>query len=249
MDNALVIDNALMIDVLIGLILLAGLLIGAKRGLFRSLAGLVIVVAAIIGAVSLADLAVEPATDLLAPVIENSLVTRFTSRMDQAASTGDTNDGYDDVSKLMEKYGVPDATRRRVLEKFREGVAEQFSDARAAAVNAFRSALSASLRTVLRATIHTVLTLIFFAVLVLALKLIALALDHVLDAPVLSEVNGFFGAALGLAEAVVLICILLQLAARFGVTFFTDHAKDTHLLPYFLDWGPLRTVAALFRNP
>jgi len=240
-------DNALGIDVLLGAILLAGLLIGAKRGLFRSLIGLVITIVALVGAVVLADLAVDQVTDLVMPTVENAVVGRFTAYLDRAAGTEDA-DAYDDVSDLMQQYGVLGEARRKVMQKFREGVVEPFSEARNAAIETFRSAVTTTLRSVLRATVHTVLVLVLYAVLLLVLKLIAQGFDRLLDAPVLGAVNGFFGAVLGLAEAAFLICVLLQIAERLGVTFFRDHAADSHLLPYFLRQTPIQMLSALFHG-
>ena len=62
-------DNALIIDGILAIALLAGALIGWKRGLFKSLMGLAVVVLALIGSVVLADMLTEPVTDFVAPKV------------------------------------------------------------------------------------------------------------------------------------------------------------------------------------
>lgn len=241
-------DNALGIDVLLAAILVAGIFFGARRGLFRSVIGLVIVVIALVGAVFLADLALEPVTDLIMPAVEDAVVSRFAGSMDRAMG-GDDTDALQNASEIMDEYEVFGTARRRIMEKLRESLADPFSSARTEAVNAFRSALSTTLRSVVRATVHTVLVLAIYLVLLLVLKLIAQACDYLLDAPGISTLNGLCGALLGFAEAAFLICVLLMITSRLGVTFFTDHEKDTYLLPFFLKQMPVDLINTLFHNP
>ena len=57
-------DNAIVVDGVLAAVLIFGTVYGAYRGLIKSLAGLVAVVAALIGSVMLANLLTEPVTDI-----------------------------------------------------------------------------------------------------------------------------------------------------------------------------------------
>ena len=63
----------LIIDIVIGAALLISIIIGAVRGLFKTVIALVITVAAIIGSVWLSGLLVKPATDIVYPSVSDKL--------------------------------------------------------------------------------------------------------------------------------------------------------------------------------
>ena len=60
-------DNALIIDLVLAAVLAVFALLGARKGLIRSLMALVSVVVALIGATLLTAMFVEPVTDLVYP--------------------------------------------------------------------------------------------------------------------------------------------------------------------------------------
>ncbi|MFR5845989.1 MAG: CvpA family protein [Oscillospiraceae bacterium] len=63
-------DNALIIDLVLAAVLALFALLGARKGLIRSLMALVSVVVALIGATLLTAMFVEPVTDLVYPRVE-----------------------------------------------------------------------------------------------------------------------------------------------------------------------------------
>ena len=114
-------DNALIIDGVLGAVLLIGALIGAKRGLFKSLMGLAAVALALVGAVFLAGKLTGPVTDFIAPKIENELVEQFSDVLDRSAAQGGTS-AMDSAAALLERYGVSGDALQRIWGSVASGV-------------------------------------------------------------------------------------------------------------------------------
>ena len=231
MDNSVVIDGA------IAIALLAGMLIGAK--LFKSLMGFVVVIAAFIGAVLLADLLTGPVTDAIAPRVEEAVMSRFSDELERSAENGAYTD---ELLGLLERYGASD----EMLDWLRElSGSEWFGAARERIermADAFRAAVSSSTRALVAGTVHALLVLALYLVLLVALKLLVRALDLVFDLPVLNTLNGVGGALFGLAEAAVLVYLAVFAAARLGAADTFARASNARLLPYFLDYSPFGLV-------
>ena len=66
-------------DMVIAAVLVLAVVIGAWKGLVKSLAGVVIVVAAFIGASFVANALAEPVADWLGPVIEEKILDKLTA--------------------------------------------------------------------------------------------------------------------------------------------------------------------------
>ena len=226
MDNAFVIDGALLI------VLIAGTLIGAHRGIVKSLMGLVTVIAALIGAVILADLLTGPVTAIVAPKTEEAVIVRFFEEYGAELSGAwpDTNAG-EAVLDALRELGVPEETIKSLTSKL-HGAA---GAARQEVADACRAAISEAVYALVRSTVHAVLVLVFYLALLIALKLVTRALDLVFDLPVLDTVNGALGALLGFAETALLLFAVVRIAARLNVEWIVSHANDTYLLPLFLN--------------
>ena len=240
-------DNALIIDGVIAVVLLAGLLIGAKRGLFKSLMGLLVVVLALIGSVMLADMLTEPITDFVAPKVEDAVVSQFSDALDRSMDS-DGTDAQTGVSEMLERYGVSGDILKPLWDSAASSVFGAISAAKENTVDVFRGSISASIRTLVSGAVHAVLVLVLYVVLLVVLKLLTRLLDHVFDLPVLSTANGLGGAAFGLLEAALLLYVAAYAASRLGVTFVTEHADDAYLLPIFLNRSPVELISSFTRK-
>lgn len=239
-------DNALIIDGILAVALLAGALIGWKRGLFKSLMGLAVVVLALIGSVVLADMLTEPVTDFVAPKVEDAVVSQFSDALDRSMGS-DSPDAQAGLSEMLEQYGVSGDILKPLWDSAASSVFGTISAAKEKAADTFRSAVSASVRAVVSGVVHTVLVLVFYVVLLIVLKLFTRLLDHVFDLPVLSTVNGVGGALLGLLEAAALLFVAVHIADGLGVELVTGHADDSLLLPFFLNRSPIQGIVSISR--
>lgn len=214
MDNAVVIDGVLVI------VLIVGTAIGARRGLFKSLMGFVIVLAALFGAVLLADMLTPKAAELVYPAVRDKAVELFSES--EAASALDV---FGDVSEQLERYGLSG----KDIDPYQSAV----------------SAVEQAAQTIIGSLVHTVLVLLLYIALTIVLKLLTNAIDLVFDLPVLSTLNGAGGAVLGLLETALLISVVVYIGSRLGVKLITEHTNDTFVLPLFLGLSPVAWISSL----
>ena len=232
-------DNALIIDLVLAAVLAVFALLGARKGLIRSLMALVSVVVALIGATLLTAMFVEPVTDLVYPKVEERVLEQFERDIPSdalAAEDGDLSAGGllpDELSEALDtlkRFGVSDDAI--------DGVTKSVTDS---AVSAAERAAYLLVKTIVQAALF----LAFFLALMLLLRLLTHGLDRLFSLPVLAQLNGLGGAALSLIEGALLIFLIVVLAPRLGVTWFADHAAGTHLLAWFLNNTPRSIIASL----
>ena len=233
MDNAFVIDGLLLIA------LLAGTALGARRGIVKSLMGLVTVAAALVGAVVLADLLTGPVTAVAAARVEDAVIGQFFEEHDFSGGRPDARVGEPALDALRE-LGVPEETIGGIASKLYGAPAEQEIG------EALRSAVSQAVREVVRTAVHAALVLVFWLVLFAALKLLTRTLDLVFDLPVLDTVNSALGALLGFAETALLLLAAAHIAARLNPGGIARHADNAYLLPVFLGHSPVERISAWF---
>ena len=227
-------DNALIIDLVLAAVLAVFALLGARKGLIRSLMALVSVVVALIGATLLTAMFVEPVTDLVYPVRRDIPSDAL------AAEDGDLSAGGLLPDELSEALGEALDTLKRfgVSDDAIDGVTKSVTDS---AVSAAERAAYLLVKTIVQAALF----LAFFLALMLLLRLLTHGLDRLFSLPVLAQLNGLGGAALSLMEGALLIFLIVFLAPRLGVTWFADHAAGTHLLAWFLNNTPRSIIASL----
>ena len=243
-------DNAYVVDGVLAAVMLISALIGAKRGLFKTLMGLVVVVAAMVGAVFLAGLLTGPITDAIAPRMEDQVVSSFSRELDkaQASGTQSAEAQRDNIREMMEEYHLPTELLDSAFSAL-SGLTGTVSGAvKEQAANTFRAAVSASIRTLVSGAVRAVVTLVSYIVLLVVLKLLVNLFDHVFDLPVLGTANRLGGAAVGLLEAVVVLYVLIYFGSHLGIKVINDHAHDTILLPLFLNHSPVELLSSIARK-
>lgn len=228
------------IDAVIVCVLVGFTLYGAHRGLFRALAGLLVVVVALVGAGLFAKTLAQPAADLLAPAIEK----RIEQKVDQAISaqsdrqempeSGTETELSQQVKNLLKRMGMDPETVEtlsgQAVEKLQKtGV----------------SLASAVVESLMYSILYGVLFILSFFALLLALRLLARALDLVLKLPVLHGLNSIGGAVVGLLEAGLLLFLAVWTARRLGVSFETELVQATHVLQFFTTNTPLGVLSFL----
>ena len=229
MNNSIIIDGALLV------LLLLGYLIGAHRGLFKSLMGFVVVIAALVGSMLIADAFTEPVTEFIMPKVEEKVTEwlsipegltmgQFAAGM--ASSDSATIPTFSEWFEKLEKWGAGN----RFADKIKDS-----------ASNAAQTAAHALVESI----VHTALLLLCFVGLLIVLKLLVGLMDHLFDLPVLKTLNDVGGGVLGLLEAALLIYLAVFLAPHFGVTFLRDNAENTYLLKFFSTYTPFTLLAAL----
>ena len=192
------------IDIIAAALLIGFTLYGARRGLFRALAGLLIVVLALTGARFAAAALAPAAAEMAAPVIQQHIEERLEEVLPDPAG------GMPEEVLPEELLGLLGITGGRL-----EVLAEQ---ARAGVRETGVSILSAVARSVTESFFYGVICVLVFLLLTVLLNLAARVMDLALKLPVLHGANALGGAAAGLAEGVLAVFLLILLVQRLGIS-------------------------------
>ncbi|MBE6909259.1 MAG: CvpA family protein [Ruminococcaceae bacterium] len=240
-------DNAFVIDALLAAILILGAMLGARRGLFKSLMGLVVVIAALIGSVILAGMLTGPVTDIAAPKVEDAVVAKFSDAVDKVVEENSA-EAYETIDALLDEYGAAGSWARSALEPLRGTVSGSADAAKEKVTESFRSAISPGVRKVVRGVVHTVLLLVLYPVLLFVFRLLVQMVDHVFDLPVLGTVNDVGGAIVGLIEAALMLHVAVYIASHLGLALVTENVEGAKLLPIFLNHSPVELFSSFTRE-
>ena len=204
------------IDIVILIALAVFAVLGAKKGLLQSLAGLLIVAVALVGATIAAQTLTEPAVALCSPVVERHLE----KKMDQALEAQAHPEEPSSAEELLALMGVDGKLLDTLAGRARDEVREQGVTMAMAVVESLAYSV-----------IHALLFALAFILLLAVLLLAVRAMDLMLRLPVLRTLNRTGGALVGLAQGLVLTALVLWLARRMG--YPVDRLAETSkLIPY-----------------
>ena len=200
-------------------VLIAAVIYGAHRGLFRALAGLAVVIVALVGAAIIANTLAAPAARLVTPLIREQIETK----VDEA------------MARQSQEVQMPDEDVRNSLASQTQ---EKIQDTGVSLVMAVVESLAQSI-------LYAALFLVSFVGLTILLKLLIRAMDLVLQLPGLHLVNSLGGAVIGLIEGALVLFLAIWVLRRFGVSFETDTVSATHILRFFATHTPLSALSLL----
>lgn len=206
------------IDIIAAAVLLGFTVYGARRGLFRALAGLLIVAAALIGARMAAETLVPPAMDLSRPLIQRHVE----KELDQALGDQVEVSMPEEPEELLALLGVDEARLAELAEQVRRTIQETGA-----------TILAAVAESLAEPVLYSLLFLLAFLLLTAALRLVARLLDLALKLPVLHGANALGGAAVGLLEGLVVLAVAALVLKRLDVPL-----AESHLLRIFAAWLP-----------
>ncbi|MDD3347921.1 CvpA family protein [Oscillibacter sp.] len=226
------------IDAVIVLVLAAFCAFGARRGLFRALAGLVAVVVALVGAGIIAATFAPPAAKLLSPVIERHIAARVDQAMavqaDKAQMPESEVENGIGVEELLALLGIDSDVRDTLTEKAQEAV-------RDTGVSVATAVVQSVAQTILYGTLY----ILSFAALTILLNVLMRAMDLVLRLPGLHALNALLGGVVGLIEGALLLFLAVWALRRLGVSFETEMLAQAHILRIFTDNTPLSVLSFL----
>ncbi len=244
--------TAIILDVLTAAALIAFTVMGAHRGFFRTVAGLLAVILALVGAQLFTSWAAPHVSGVLQPAIErrvekkvdaalggdSSAITPQEPQIGASRPDSETQDQKEaeesEIQRLLRAIGVDEQLFQRLGESAREKVRDTGVTVATAVV-----------QSVAESVIRALLFLLSFAVFLLLLKLLAKVLDLALKLPVLRSMNGLAGAAVGLVEGALAVFLAVWLLRRFGVSFETPAVEGTYLLSFFAKHTPLSALASV----
>ena len=209
-------------DLVIAAALVLFVVIGAVRGLVKSLSGLIIVAAALIGASFVANALAEPVAQWLGPVIEENILSKLAA------------ENANDAESLLAAFHFSGESLQQMAEQVMTTVKETGMDLLSAVADSV--ALSVS---------YAVVYLVAFLVLLLAVWLLLKPVQLLTKLPVLRTVDRLGGGALGLAWGALLVFAAVWLMLRFDWVLTQEMVDNSRLLHFFATNSPLSLLASL----
>lgn len=225
-----VIIDAVAVSVLVGFTVL-----GARKGLLRTLAGLLVVVLSLAGAGIIASALSAPAAKLIAPAIERRIEERLDEAMREQRPGG--TPGAEEreqlpLTELLDLLGVDGARREALADRARQTVRETGTSLAAAVIESLA-----------RSMLYGVLYMISFVLLSVGLHLLARMLDSVLGLPGLHGLNAWGGGLTGLVEGALLLFVTVWVLRLVGVSF--DGEDGSRIFRFFTTYTPLDALKFL----
>ena len=114
------------IDVIMAVVLIAAVIYGAHRGLFRALAGLAVVIVALVGAAIIANTLAAPAARLVTPLIREQIETKVDEAMARQAQEvqmpeEDVDEGFA-IEDLLALMGLDEDVRNSLASQTQEKI-------------------------------------------------------------------------------------------------------------------------------
>lgn len=226
-----VIIDAIAIAVLAGFAIL-----GAWKGLLRTLAGLLVVVLSLAGAGIIAAALSAPAAKLIAPVIEKRIEVRLDEaiqeqRPGRMPGAGEAEESLP-LTELLDLLGVDQTRREALTDRAQETIRETGASLAAAVIESLAQSV-----------LYGVLYMISFVLLSVGLHLLVRMLDAVLKLPGLHGLNAWGGGLIGLAEGALLLFLAVWVLRLLGVSF--DGENGSRIFRFFTTHTPLDALKFL----
>lgn len=227
-------------DLIIALFLIFTLWQGYRKGFILTLCGLLALFVAFIGATIISDTLAGPVANSIQPIVERHVQDLLQEQIVPAELEALLDSpSLDDVSFPLEEVLTPLQDSALF-----QGFADTFQKAvESGAVAVTGDAAKALANYIAVQVAQTALFLIAFVTILVLWSLLSHALDLAFRLPVLSTLNHWAGAILGLLKGLVLVYIAAQLLKNGFLP--PDAVKNSYLLPLFCTFNPLVLFAAI----
>lgn len=206
-------------------------ILGAWKGLLRTLAGLLVLALSLAGAGIVASALSVPAAKLAAPMIEK----RIEARLDEAIQEQHPRETAGEalpLADLLDLLGVDQARRDALADRAEKNVRDTGASLAAALVESLAQSV-----------LYGVLYMISFILLTIALHLLVRMLDAVLKLPGLHGLNALGGGLVGLAEGALLLFLAVWVLRLVGVSF--DGEEAGQIFRFFTAYTPMDALKFL----
>lgn len=214
----------LIYDLIVVAILVLFTWLGWRKGLLLSLCGLVVAVAAFVGAGFLADTFDDPVVMAMTPRLESMLEERISQH-------------YDDWGAIT----IPDILRQEGgLYAWAADAVEEALDESELAHNV-TAAVRAATQAIAQRIAHSLLFAIAFLLLYVLLTLALHALDLVAKLPGLRFCNGLGGGAIGLVKGAIFVFVAVGAASLLLSTYLPDAQalERSYIFKFFVKNNPI----------
>ena len=223
-------NNPLLADLLLAAIFLVFALIAGRRGFYKSVMPLVVLVLAALCAVFLSSKLTSPVTERFYPGVEEKLLEKIDfsglSEVDASASTEKLMSLLPEgTAEKLEQLGL----RKKMETALHDALQSLSADGEAKT----EAVVSAAAKKAFSGMVHILLFFVLFLVCIVVFTVVQHALSLVVKLPLIRQMDRLLGAALGLVTCALLVKIVVWVAKLAGSTLFTDLAEGTKLLAFF----------------
>ena len=224
--------TAVIIDIVIVLVLAGFTVYGAKRGLFQSLAGLVIGVVALFGAAIVAGTFAKPIARAAAPVVEKHFEVQLKNFLEQHLEEIDLSGGWNGEAPELK-----DGFLANMWDRGGELMGETAENAAALAATATER--------LIESFVYGILFVLAFILLLILLRVLCAAMGLLTKLPGVHGLNALGGAAFGLTEGILVVFLAVYMLRNLGVSLDTAALQEAHILRIFRDNTPLSMLLSL----
>lgn len=219
------------IDIVVVVFLMAFTIYGAKRGLLRALAGVVIVVLALIGAGMIATSFSTPVAKIATPLVREHIVQRVGDAMAEWDEAEESNIDPQTIQDILTQLGLEEKSLDTIVDAL-QGADSAVSGVVADAV------MDAAVESLVRSVVYGILYVLSFILLMILLHVLAGAAGLLTKIPGVHALNALGGAILGLIEGALLLFLAVWIGRKLGVDFDTELLADAHILRIFTTYTP-----------
>lgn len=227
----------LIYDAVIAALLLFAVWRGYKKGFILTLCGFLAIFVAFIGANVVSNTLARPVSQLIRPVIESGIQSVVAENVTSSIPEGSL-DGLADAAELPLQELLAMLQDSRLYRGFADAVQQAVDDGMVAATANATRVISDYIATQVA---RLVLFFVSFALILIAWFVLSHALDLAFKLPVLSTLNRWSGAALGLFKGGLLLFIACWLLK--GSVLPQQAIQSTYLLKFFCTVSPLALLS------
>lgn len=206
-------------------------ILGAWKGLLRTLAGLLVLALSLAGAGIIASALSVPAAKLIAPAVEKRIAIRLEEAIQERRPDPAPGESLP-LEELLDLLGVDRARREALSDRTEKAVRDTGVSLAAAVVESLAQSM-----------LYGVLYMISFVLLSAALHLLVRMLDAFLRLPGLHGLNALGGGLAGLAEGALLLFLAVWALRLVGVSF--DGQEGSQIFRFFTTYTPLDALKFL----
>ena len=244
--------TAYMPDIILLLIILIWGLIKGYQGFIKCVLSVVVIVLAIAAGIYGSKALSEPVGNFVWDRYGPKIEQKFDEELDEALSGGkDAIDKFKESwDSLLESTGLSQfngliSTITRGQGASGDAEAAEAETNEAAAPAKTDSTMSAKLKetvmknaeAICRRVCNIILFIVIALVALLVLTLLKDWISNVRELPVIGGIDRFAGFVLGVAEAVIVLMIIIRAAGGLGIDFFKENSANTILLKWFCGEG------------
>ena len=221
------------IDMVLAAVLIVFAIFGWRRGAFKSVIGIVVVLAALLGAGFVAEQCAPAAAKAIAPMISERIEARLDAQIGQYLPSSGAEEGTADTS-LFSGMGL----YHKTAEKLAGSVAEQVRETG-------ESLVQAAVESMVLSVARAVLFLVVFLALLVALKILSHVLGLFTAVPGLHFINAACGGLFGLLQGCIVLFAVVWAMQFFGNGIPEEIVSQTILFRFFTTLNPIAMVSGL----